>query len=1639
MLYKYIIPSGIQAEIDKSNYGREVMEKLNFYLKGEVSITEINNENEFLISHLWISKPKKNSGPRYIWFETRYKEACVYALRKIYQHDEYDREVNEATKEKWLKKNPFTDADTEEINKTLEQMLSKDKRKFLPGEYRSFEENRRPIEWDELVYESDEWRNKIVNISYEEKINVHRLLNRIAYSDLTESKQHGIILSCRAENCIVYFRIITKQNQQIESLFLLYLQTNIDLEEEQILQLLHTKNYDIDNQNELLKRSFIKSYSIYVLLDVNPKDWIDIEDYDKPNLSLSQEEWKMLREIKYPFFISGLSGSGKSTILQYLFAILYSYQAVKYPKHRLLFLSYSEKLADNAKESVSSLLLNPANKFNISELLKKESERRKLSDCFLSFITFIKNEFLDKEEKKDIFSDDKRINYEKFKEYYENDCKLPERRKYSSALVWSIIRTYIKGMAEQGEFLPEDYAKLNHKRITKIIEQEDYVNIYKIYKQFYSKLYKERKGWDDMDLIRYALNKVEQENAYEHLYQFSAVFCDEMQDFTKLELSLIFKLTVHSQYRMDGSEDLKLPIALAGDPNQTISPTGFSLSSIQEIFKEVFNNNFDREKNINSYELKNNYRSKEQIVKFANTIHLIRHTFFNNRKPDIFQEAWNIDNPAIQNQRYVSFICCDDDFEVIKNSFRMSNIITADDGEYKLDDRGNGDEYTQKRKKLLCFSEINGKTNNEYDHRLYTALSSKGLEFSTTILYRFSSDDSINLFTKKLQGDELSTSETFKLSHYFTKLYISMTRARNALLIVDTQEGYEKFWRYFIQNDCWQILKGQLSISENDLLRLGRLGYGDLTNFKELLGMNFHPEEDAKTLFKIASKNKDKEKMLRAAKYYHDASSRYMTEEELCNAYILYYDKKYKEAGDSFLKLNYISEAVDCYWNGCFWDLAVSCDEPTDEKSKIERNIALCLCYKESWESLLKYLQAQKYDLNKIQELYNDGSNYSSFLNILKNKIEIKLNLMLNESIDDVKSFSEGLDYFFNNDAILSNSRAFLYYKASNYKRAVQLWEIGNVIPKPDEYYLSKIEIDPNDSNKIKSWNHLNLYDEIINKYGDSDKASSLDFEAQKIVFDILLSKFGFKKGLEYPYKEYDKKYNALYKCDKQLYLYTLLVSSITEIIKEKWCFEHKNKALALFKKKIEKQDYDWFLQSLDTELLRKIFSSNDWNYYKELKASDGSSIIEKYSDRSIFISAVAFALNSHIEDAGYSVYFLKLIFSDDKTYKYADMFLKNIYAVLSKNIIKECIQLSENKELKKEIILYLGKMLCRCKDNDYDDSIKTINLYVNFLSNPADYMQTLVLYESILNYLDQNSCKAIIKWIKVKMGYLKIVHLSSTKDVLEEHMNKYCLSVVDIVKYLEQNELLSMLQRIDNSELKFGIILELLSQQQSSCKKFESILRKVFPEEISYNESQNSGKTLFLNYCVDNSTKIHDDNLLRIIKIKLLYLKSRFSKNIDYAAELKKIFGENKINWQDISNNLSEDETIYLFSAMLKSEKAMDVIDSFLQWANGKYTYFSRLYKDFPELQSDLMKTVISHFSLLFSKKKRKTTLVLITAVRSMFSNQNVKEIYNAFINEIEKEKNNLSNCSLNENGRVEPYYLEIKNNIKMNLKEIK
>ncbi len=98
-------------------------------------------------------------------------------------------------------------------------MLSPQKRETLPSEYSIYENNHRPIVWDELVYESDEWRNNILKKSYEEKMTINNRLKKFL-DDYEGAEQNGHILSIQSGSNVLYIRVCSKNNK-LESLLLL--------------------------------------------------------------------------------------------------------------------------------------------------------------------------------------------------------------------------------------------------------------------------------------------------------------------------------------------------------------------------------------------------------------------------------------------------------------------------------------------------------------------------------------------------------------------------------------------------------------------------------------------------------------------------------------------------------------------------------------------------------------------------------------------------------------------------------------------------------------------------------------------------------------------------------------------------------------------------------------------------------------------------------------------------------------------------------------------------------------------------------------------------------------------------------------------------------------------------------------------------------------------------------------------------------------------------------------------------------------------------------------------------------------------------------------------------------------------------
>ena len=126
---------------------------------------------------------------------------------------------------------------------------------------------------------------------------------------------------------------------------------------------------------------------------------------------------------------------------------------------------------------------------------------------------------------------------------------------------------------------PEFYEELA--RDSKSISDVTFKLIYEKVWKWYLELCVKEEYWDDQDLV-YSVLKY----STDRLSRYPAIFCDEAQDFTNTELELIERLSLYSDRGLPNYLAKRVPFAFAGDPFQTLNPTGFNWSAMQASFHD---------------------------------------------------------------------------------------------------------------------------------------------------------------------------------------------------------------------------------------------------------------------------------------------------------------------------------------------------------------------------------------------------------------------------------------------------------------------------------------------------------------------------------------------------------------------------------------------------------------------------------------------------------------------------------------------------------------------------------------------------------------------------------------------------------------------------------------------------------------------------------------------------------------------------------------------------------------------------------------------------------------------------------------------------------------------------------------------
>ena len=1296
-----------------------------------------------LMANLLVSKFNNHSGLRFVWFQEIRKDVCLYILRRVYKHDEYSKKLTEVTKQSWMDRHALSPTEQVEVNEEFAKYFKEAKKDFLPNEYRKYEESRAfDKNRDVIFYEMPLWHDGMKKVPKEYWSFVQKALSEDIYEHFD---QYDVFFHHTANNYTLTYRFGNPNSMHKSDVYLLQITKG---KEANLVELLDRK-YDCDNVTDLQNFSS-KCYPDYYTYEYEP--WKEIEEDDMANLALSEEEIKVLQNVQFPFFVSGLAGSGKSTILYYLYANIYKYVAKHHPDHKMLFLSYNDALVDKARLSVRSILCYHSSNQGFASYFEKEENERHFKHCFVPFRDFLMQAFLDETSIKR-FSENKHITYEKFRTLYQKEY-MHGGKRLSPSILWSVIRTFIKGR-DLDYFTPEKYNSDEISRGDKTVDPAVYEKAYRIWENWY-RHYAEDKGyWDDLDLVRYALTHGDLQNIF---HDYAVIFCDEAQDFTKLEIDLILSLSKHSEYKLSRHpDDKRIPVAFAGDPNQTINPTGFRWAGTKAIFNKSFKESLDTYPELATPELSKNYRSQLGIVKFANTIQSLRYKHFDETSKERKLQSVRED-PKGENKdalEYVGFYSYDRHKNIIVENLPNANIITSDDGE-----EGDMDRYAE-------ITDENVKLN--------TAIGTKGLEYDAVMLYKFCSDNAYKLFQKIVTGQPFSDdSERFEIAHFFTKLYIAVSRAKSQLFIVDSDESYEIFWKYFTDHKLWEKLISQYVHDDEKRKLIGHITLGDIETLPQRLSESYDAEENGRQEFEKAKGNPPSIlHMKRARSYFLEAGLTALADE--CDAYLFLYSDEYEKAGDKFLSLNQEDKknlASEAYWKGMCWGklISVLLRKNLSSTDSIKLLVAKFMTCTLSASQFVQELVTNRDDFqNAVSTPLKDMNIWTVVLESMKQQLQnldpISITITLTQNLDFVsryvKWFDKGMShlradlYFahaeFNNEGFSKSDEGF---RTDGYEKAIRIWEEVGATQNNQKYFKAKKLTSKTVSEEIRWMDSLHESDDIIVRFGDEATARTLTEEAAGIVFSCLLGK-DFSRAVTYPYpKDKTTRWQRLYNQDEGKFLIDVLLNDFSE---EKYYF---------LADKVHNDENSVFGMRLPSSIFEEILSLTDcdangqpyWTYFFSLKDGKGERVFKMSQSRMAILEALSKKIMGAKEyDKAMASCFLEMLFDKEYNFKRAENFNKTIVKIFSHDVffkedfrraternryfVAYCnLDVDEHECIKNNVRRYVESSITACKKitgskiNDFKALCRAYEICVAYQMINPDYLSICNMYRKFKN-----------------------------------------------------------------------------------------------------------------------------------------------------------------------------------------------------------------------------------------------------------------------------------------------------------------
>lgn len=888
-----------------------------------------------------VEKYKISSGPRLLWKKEQLTDGVLYVLRDALLHNDYDRKYS-GQPQQFIRLKEYTEEEKSEVESEMERLNAQNDAKTQQEEASDLTEAESQFLnqtmsinselFKDMVYESRSWLNFIRNNDDQFMSRYCEcLLDHIIGNSSEESEWSILPIENRDEQLVVYHQTRVEEDGTYNDWILLGIIKPGDDAKEKFSDLT-----ELLQKGEDARRGARRAYPFTMLED---KDyWQRMEqDTTSSNLILSSEESDIISgQQEYPLFITGRAGSGKSTVLQYMFAEI----MLRFLEARMndrentlavpLYLSYSENLVNKAKELMESLFKH--NHVYLKVLkdngLSYENSVKPLieGDSFKVFGELVR-ELIQQHKPDDLkkFDRSKHISFAEFrKKWTKKFGNTREFRKYPPSLCWHVIRTYIKGWKSEGYLTPEEYEQVGRDNST--VKRETYQFIFdKVWTNWYSKLMSEDGYWDDQDLVRFCL-RPSASNPTETCVvpRYSAIFCDESQDFSHVELELILGLNTLQHRKLDLPSINRIPFVFVGDEFQTLNPTGFSWNSLRSYFTNRLASQFGKNESDLSasdpIQLVNNYRSTSSIVKLGNRIQLLRAAKFGQNSPPQQTHFTEVGAP-------VFYLPDTPDVWAALPNKKIILIVPSDEGM-------SVSEYIES-------SPLKGKM-DLYDDGTPVGITvlnpaqAKGMDYENVALYGFGTEESPLSYSSirdflsdpdRFEKDEADIDTKYLLNN----AYVAATRAKERLYIIDKSIN-SSLWGIALESSEHEELKKDMMERVPSELKVlyedGALGWilpGTISDVTTSDNHNWAQEYE--DMERMAWDMRNAENMLQVANRYKEMTPRMEEAESRAKAKAYVIKEDYEAAVREFLKASdlaqlpenkarMLSEAIKYVWQG---------------------------------------------------------------------------------------------------------------------------------------------------------------------------------------------------------------------------------------------------------------------------------------------------------------------------------------------------------------------------------------------------------------------------------------------------------------------------------------------------------------------------------------------------------------------------------------------------------------------------------------------------------------------------------------------------------------------------------------------------